>query len=104
MKCPGCETSDLQVRTRDGVEIDVCPRCRGVWLDRGELEKLIARSVKDDDEDRDHDEDGDVDDDRRDASRGDQRPKPADRGADDDEAGTGGRRRRWYHAFSDLFE
>ena len=62
MKCPGCETSDLEVRTRDGVEIDVCPRCRGVWLDRGELEKLIARAVKDDDEDRDHDEDGDDDD------------------------------------------
>ena len=110
MKCPGCETSDLKVRTRDGVEIDVCPRCRGVWLDRGELEKLIARAVKDDDEDRDHDEDGDDDDagerdvDRRDTSGDDRRPKPAERGADDDEQPTRGRRRRWYHAFGDLFD
>ena len=30
---------------RQGVEIDYCPKCRGVWLDRGELEKLIERSV-----------------------------------------------------------
>jgi Zn-finger nucleic acid-binding protein len=44
--------------TRLGVEIDYCPSCRGVWLDRGELDKLLARS--------DHDEDGDHDrDDRR---------------------------------------
>jgi Zn-finger nucleic acid-binding protein len=37
---------------RQGVEIDYCPDCRGVWLDRGELDKIIARSDDDDDDDR----------------------------------------------------
>jgi uncharacterized protein len=45
MKCLRCETSVLEERERDGVTIDVCPKCRGIWLDRGELEKLIARAV-----------------------------------------------------------
>jgi Zn-finger nucleic acid-binding protein len=44
MRCPRCATIDLQLADRQGVEIDVCPGCRGVWLDRGELEKLIERS------------------------------------------------------------
>jgi hypothetical protein len=43
MKFPGC-TTDLVMTERSGVEIDYCPQCRGVWLDRGELEKLIDRS------------------------------------------------------------
>lgn len=42
-KCP-VDGSDLQVMDRDGVEVDQCPQCRGVWLDRGELEKIIERS------------------------------------------------------------
>jgi hypothetical protein len=36
---------------RQGVEIDYCPQCRGVWLDRGELDKIIQRSDHDDDDD-----------------------------------------------------
>ncbi|HVK11537.1 MAG TPA: zf-TFIIB domain-containing protein [Gemmataceae bacterium] len=44
MQCPVCNTT-LLVTNRQGVEIDHCPRCRGVWLDRGELDKLIERSV-----------------------------------------------------------
>lgn len=36
----------MDERTREGVTIDVCNRCRGIWLDRGELEKLIARSAE----------------------------------------------------------
>jgi Zn-finger nucleic acid-binding protein len=43
MKCPVCE-SNLQMTERSGVEIDYCPACRGVWLDRGELDKIIQRS------------------------------------------------------------
>lgn len=43
MKCPVCAT-DLRVTDRSGVEIDYCPQCRGVWLDRGELDKLIDRT------------------------------------------------------------
>lgn len=43
MLCPDCNMP-LQITTREGVEIDYCVRCRGVWLDQGELEKLIERS------------------------------------------------------------
>jgi Zn-finger nucleic acid-binding protein len=39
--CPNCDGS-MQAVQRAGVEFDMCPRCRGVWLDRGELEKLMA--------------------------------------------------------------
>jgi Zn-finger nucleic acid-binding protein len=42
MQCPVC-TVPLALSERQGVEIDYCPRCRGVWLDRGELDKLIER-------------------------------------------------------------
>ena len=47
MKCPVCIDSVLQITERQSVEIDYCPQCRGVWLDRGELDKLIARSTDD---------------------------------------------------------
>jgi hypothetical protein len=43
MQCPVCDVR-LAVTDRQGVEIDHCPRCRGVWLDRGELDKLIERA------------------------------------------------------------
>ncbi|MCC6898357.1 MAG: zf-TFIIB domain-containing protein [Polyangiaceae bacterium] len=43
MRCPRCEAA-LAERERDGVTIDICASCRGIWLDRGELEKLIARA------------------------------------------------------------
>jgi Zn-finger nucleic acid-binding protein len=45
MKCPHCQTTALVMSERQGVEIDYCPQCRGVWLDRGELDKLIERSA-----------------------------------------------------------
>lgn len=45
MKCPICPDSNLLIAERQGVEIDYCPQCRGVWLDRGELDKLIERST-----------------------------------------------------------
>lgn len=44
MKCPICEV-DLQMTERQGIEIDYCPKCRGVWLDRGELDKIIEKST-----------------------------------------------------------
>lgn len=44
MKCPHCTTVDLKLADRQGVEIDYCPQCRGVWLDRGELDKIVDRS------------------------------------------------------------
>ena len=47
MKCPNCNVL-LVMTDRSGVEIDYCPECRGVWLDRGELDKIIERSSKND--------------------------------------------------------
>ena len=65
MKCP-IDDSPLSVSSREGVEIDFCPQCRGVWLDRGELDKIIDRAAttlsapppvrdRDDRDDRDDD-------------------------------------------------
>lgn len=45
MKCPTCPDATLVMTDRQGVEIDYCPLCRGVWLDRGELDKLIDRAA-----------------------------------------------------------
>lgn len=45
MKCPVCSNSELTMAERSGIEIDYCPRCRGVWLDRGELDKIIERAA-----------------------------------------------------------
>jgi len=44
MKCPMCSDTGLLMAERQGVEIDYCPDCRGVWLDRGELDKIVERS------------------------------------------------------------
>jgi len=44
MNCPACNVA-LVMSERQGVEIDYCPQCRGVWLDRGELDKIIERST-----------------------------------------------------------
>ena len=41
MKCPTCNDTPLVMAERQGVEIDYCPDCRGIWLDRGELDKLL---------------------------------------------------------------
>jgi Zn-finger nucleic acid-binding protein len=53
MTCPNCGEA-LRERERSGIEVDVCPACRGIWLDRGELDKLIDRESAyygDDDDD-----------------------------------------------------
>ncbi|MEX2962634.1 zf-TFIIB domain-containing protein [Microbulbifer sp. TYP-18] len=44
MLCPACKDSGMLSEIRSGIEIDYCPKCRGVWLDRGELDKLVERS------------------------------------------------------------
>ena len=67
MQCP-VDGTTLLMSERQNVEIDYCPQCRGVWLDRGELDKLISHSERDDDERDDRDdrrERSDWDDDRR---------------------------------------
>ena len=45
MKCPNCPDAALAMTDRQGIEIDYCPQCRGVWLDRGELDKLLERAA-----------------------------------------------------------
>ena len=76
MQCP-IDGSTLLLSERQGIEIDYCPQCRGVWLDRGELDKLIERS--DDDDDRDRRRDVDRRDDREYAPS-DYRPRKKKKG------------------------
>ena len=45
MKCPTCTDTPLVMAERQGVDIDYCPACRGIWLDRGELDKLLDRAA-----------------------------------------------------------
>lgn len=44
MKCPVCKDVTLLMSQKNGIEIDYCPECRGIWLDRGELDKIIERA------------------------------------------------------------
>lgn len=44
MKCPNCKELNLVIAERKGIEIDHCPECRGIWLDRGELDKILEKS------------------------------------------------------------
>ena len=48
MKCPHCKDTTLVMSERKGIEIDYCPDCRGIWLDRGELDKILEKSKADD--------------------------------------------------------
>ena len=76
MKCPNCDET-LVMTERQGVEIDYCPKCRGVWLDKGELDKIIEKSQgdlhtqnrNDDRFNRLGDDDDDYDNGRRGANR-----------------------------------
>ncbi|MCR8642712.1 zf-TFIIB domain-containing protein [Paenibacillus sp. N1-5-1-14] len=74
MNCPVCDGVRMREVMKDGVSIDTCPECKGIWLDRGELEKLRARSESHDQWDthkpnpnyksHDHDHDHDYDKDK----------------------------------------
>lgn len=59
MTCPRCQAR-LSPSVRDGIEIDRCDRCRGVWLDAGELDRLLAKAWAAFDLDRDGHEDDDA--------------------------------------------
>ena len=74
MQCPVCKNANLVMSDRQGIEIDYCPECRGVWLDRGELDKIIDRTsqVSDMSESR-----------TADHSKQEQRPYQEHRGYDD---------------------
>ena len=58
MKCPTCEC-ELRMSERKGVEIDYCPTCRGVWLDRGELDKLLEHASREQSSRERHEDDDD---------------------------------------------
>jgi Zn-finger nucleic acid-binding protein len=45
MKCPVCRDTALAMTERNGVEVDYCPECRGIWLDRGKLDRLVERAI-----------------------------------------------------------
>ena len=94
MQCP-VDGTVLAMADRQGVEVDYCPQCRGVWLDRGELDKLIAREadaaapvVASRERPRYRDDDDDDDDDRRFGPLG----------------GHGGHKRKKKSFLSDIFE
>ena len=80
MLCPACMV-DLQITERQGVEIDYCPQCRGVWLERGELDKILERSWRV--PSSRHDDDDDDDDERY--RHGGVRPRRHDDDDDDDD-------------------
>lgn len=84
MNCPVCAVP-LAMSAREGVEVDYCPTCRGVWLDRGELDKIVARSGGD--------EAGDYE-------RRDERSYRPDRSRDDHH----GRPRKRKSFFEELFD
>ena len=48
MYCPKCDGEELRMTVRKGVEIDYCPKCNGIWLDNGELKKIISQYVDQD--------------------------------------------------------
>lgn len=104
MNCLRCASQVLDEQVREGVVIDICPTCRGVWLDRGELEKLLARlgraDADEDGEDGGYDED-DSDDRRR--ARGRRRFDDDD---DDDERNPrrAGDRGGWLGTLSRMFD
>lgn len=93
MNCPRCEVATLSVNYRTGIEVDTCPKCRGVWLDRGELDKIIERTELDKLAKREDREDSGL--------RVPKRREKNNADRDSDDSGRFGRRRSW---FSDLFD
>jgi hypothetical protein len=85
---------------RQGIEIDFCPQCRGVWLDRGELDKIIERAASLSAFDSYRDDDDDFDDDDRHRNRDQPRPDRAWGDRNDDEY----RRRKRKSFLSELFD
>lgn len=105
MKCPRCERTTLDERDRDGVTIDVCSTCRGVWLDRGELEKLIARTTAEFNEYEQRPRV--VAEPSRHRDEHDQRPREfsePSRHRDDDDHRKGRRKKGWLESLGDIFD
>jgi len=104
MFCPRCGGEVLEERVRDGVAIDACLACRGTWLDRGELERLIARAGGVDEERGSERHGGGLrasDEDRRGRRRDDVDRRRRD---DDDDDHDGAPRRGFFGAMRNLFD
>lgn len=104
MQCP-IDGETLVMADRNGVEIDYCPKCRGVWLDRGELDKIVERAAGSRQDARQDDRRDDRRDERRDDRRDSRRHDDDDRryyGDDRDSRGHQGKRRESF--LSDLFD
>jgi hypothetical protein len=84
MKCPICDL-EMRITEREGIEINHCPQCRGVWLDRGELEKIIARAESQSPSGRGREDDDEHEEDHHDryAARDSRRGRDADSMRDD---------------------
>ena len=97
MKCP-VDDRELVMSERQGIEIDYCPACRGVWLDRGELDKIVERAAEAQSprSDRDRDE--------RDDRRRDEKSDRYDRRDKDDDRSMFGRKKKKESFLSELFE
>ncbi len=106
MKCP-LDGTELRISEREGIEIDYCPQCRGVWLDRGELDKVLERSARalaadDRTRDRDRDRYSEADRLRRDS---DDRDRDFDRDRDDRDYDRGyGRKNKRRSILEDLLD
>lgn len=87
MECPNCPDVALVIAERQGVEIDYCPQCRGVWLDRGELDKLLERAA-----------------DRGEKHMDPERSNPGRPYRDDDDDDRGRRRSRGKSWLSEIFD
>ena len=106
MKCPRCETIVLDEKERDGITIDACRQCRGIWLDRGELERLIARAIDEQKPyQRRNDRDDEYDDDDFD-SRPHRDAPPPFRSHENRESRDyrSPKKRNWFESLTDLFE
>lgn len=112
MKCPRCDTAVLDERERQGVTVDVCGKCRGVWLDRGELEKLLAHAKRELEEERAYYESGGRSDplDREPPSSDRQRgrlpgsPRNSAGYPDQDHRRGPYRKKSWLENFGDIFD
>ncbi len=96
MRCP-IDEETLVISERQGIEIDYCPKCRGVWLDRGELDKLIEREG-------DRYESGPYRSDRDEVSPPFRKERDRDDDDDDDHRRYGHKRKKKGGFLSEIFE
>jgi uncharacterized protein len=109
VNCPRCDTGQLAERIQDGIVVDHCERCRGIWLDRGELEKILAKVTHERASEATtrvkRNEDERIDEQQSSDQRGRQSRRGED---DDDDDDDGGRNRRgrggWLDRLGGLFD